>query len=241
MRHEPSAATHAAPTFAAKLALALAVLFAGTLAAAAQSVPPIEIDNTAPQAVKLVILLIVFVVVLIGMRRVRVPEMIRSAGIWLLALLALVAAYSYRGPIEMMGREMMAVLVPGTAVMSGDQVIVRRSFGGHFVIDGAVDGAPVSFLFDTGASSVVLTAADAERAGFDPASLDYRLPVMTAAGMTEVAPVRLDEIQVGDIRVGNVRAAVAKPGDLDHSLLGMTFLNRLDGYEVRRDRLVLNP
>ncbi|MCF3935620.1 TIGR02281 family clan AA aspartic protease [Acuticoccus sp. M5D2P5] len=213
--------------------------FAGT--AFAQSVPPIEIDNTAPRMVKLIILLIVFLVILFGMRRIGIPHIIRSAAIWLVAILALVALYGYRGPIEMAGREMVAVLVPGVAVNQGGNVIVHRSYGGHFVLDGAVDGAPVRFLFDTGASTVVLSSEDAARAGFDVDQLDFRIPVTTASGMTEVAPVRLGEIQIGDIRVNDVRAAVAKPHDLDHSLLGMTFLNRLDGYEVRRDRLVLNP
>lgn len=221
------------------LAAGLGLLGVGS--AAAQDVPFMAIDNSGPATVKLVILLGVFVVVLIAARRVRVGAMVRAAAVWGLAFAVLAALYTYRDQLETAGREMVAAVIPGAAVTSGDQVIVRRAFQGHFVLNGEVGGAPVSFLFDTGASTVVLTAEDAARAGYDLAALDYRVPVMTAAGMTDVAPVRIDELTIGDIRMEGVRAAIARVGDLDHSLLGMTFLNRLEGYEVRRDRLVLNP
>ncbi len=229
------------------LRTALAALAAGVLvvafvaAGAAQEVPPIEIDNTAPRAVKLVVLLAVFLVILIGMRHVRLPHFLRSMLVWAAMFLGLVALYAYRAPLETAGREVLSVLLPGATIVNGSKVIVRRAYQGHFVVDAEVNDAPVSFLFDTGASIVVLAAADAQRAGFHPESLDYRIPVMTAAGLTRVAPVRVDEIRVGSIVASNVRAAVAQPGELDTSLLGMTFLDRLSGYEVRRDRLVLNP
>ncbi len=207
----------------------------------AQEIEQVTADPTGPRAAKLIVLLLVMAAILFGMRQARLPEVVRSAAIWLGALVVLVAIYAYREPLETAGREMVAVLVPGMAVNDGERVMIRRGFGGHFVISGAVDGAPIEFIFDTGANLVVLSAADASRAGFNPETLDYRIPVMTAAGMTEVAPVVLDEISVGSIRLNRVRAAIAKPGDLDTSLLGMTFLNRLSGYEVRRDRLVLTP
>ncbi|MEM8665032.1 MAG: TIGR02281 family clan AA aspartic protease [Pseudomonadota bacterium] len=210
-------------------------------AALAQGVEQVELDRTGPQAVKLVALLAFFLFILFTARRLRVPQMLKSAAIWLVALLALVAVYAYRAPLEIAGREMVSVLVPGVAITAGDQVIVRRSRNSQFLLNGSVNGTRTDFLFDTGASLVVLSAADAQNAGFHPETLNYRIPVMTAAGMTEVAPVRLRELSVGGIVMNEVRAAIAKPGDLDTSLLGMTFLNRLDGYEVRRDRLVLNP
>lgn len=223
-------------------ALGVGVLVIASVAAgAAQDVPTIDIDNTAPRAVKLLVLLAVFLVILIGMRHVRLPHFLRTMLVWAAMFLGLVALYAYRAPLETAGREVLSVLIPGATIVSGDKVMVRRAYQGHFVIDAQVNDAPVSFLFDTGASIVVLAANDAQRAGFHPEALDYRIPVMTAAGITRVAPVRLEEIRVGSIVANNVRAAVAQPGELDTSLLGMTFLDRLSGYEVRRDRLVLNP
>ena len=127
------------------------------------------------------------------------------------------------------------------AELEFDAAWARVARADHRLWLAAVGGTPVTFLFDTGASMVVLTADDARRAGFHADRLDYRVPVMTANGMTQVAPVRLSSLSIGGISVDNVRAAVAKPGDLEASLLGMTFLDRLDGYQVQRDRLVLNP
>lgn len=225
--------------------LFIAVLLVGLAlsggAAMAQDVPEITLDGTGPQATKLIILLALFVFALIAMRQVRLPQVLRAAAIWIGIFVVLLAFYAYRVPLENAGREMASVLMPGMAISQGEQVVVRRSFGGQFVVRGSVDDEPVEFIFDTGASLVVLSAADAERAGFASEQLDYRVPVMTAAGMTTVAPVRLDTLRIGSIDARDVRAAIAQPGDLEHSLLGMTFLNRLTSYEVRRDRLVLNP
>lgn len=220
---------------------AAATALALTAEAAAQVGDPIAIDNTAPRAVQLGILLAVFLFILFGMRRVRIPDVIRGFLTWSAIFAGLVALYAYRVPLESAGREFVSVLVPGVAITSGEKVTVRRAYQGQFVVGAEVNGAPVEFLFDTGASLVVLSAEDARQAGFDPDQLDFRIPVMTAAGITRVAPVRVGEIAVGNIREENVRAAIARPGELDMSLLGMTFLDRLSGYEVRRDRLVLNP
>ncbi|WP_420392824.1 retropepsin-like aspartic protease family protein [Acuticoccus sp.] len=221
---------------------ALVVAAFGSLPAAAQDLEVIDRDLTGPAAVKLGILLAVFVVVGFGAWRLNVGQALKNLLTWGALFAALLVIYAYRADLTSVGREVASVLVPGMVVpTTGDAVTVRRAFHGQFVLNGAVDNAPVSFLFDTGASLVVLAAADAERAGFDPSQLDYRVPVMTAGGMTTVAPVRLPTVSVGGITMADVRAAIARPGDLEASLLGMSFLNRLDGYEVRRDRLVLIP
>jgi aspartyl protease family protein len=86
---------------------------------------------------------------------------------------------------------------------------------------------------------VVLTAADAERAGIDTQVLSYSSPVTTANGTTTAARVTLDDIAVGKIRRRQMTAMVARPGELDTSLLGMNFLSTLAGFDIRGDRLVL--
>lgn len=207
----------------------------------AQDVEPMALDDTGPAITKLVILLAVFVVVIFAARGFGVGAALRSAVVWIGLAVLLVAGYTYRHDLEQAGMDVVGVLVPGMAVTRGESVTVRRAWQGHFVLEGSVDDAPVTFLFDTGASMVVLAANDAARAGFDPAALDYRVPVETASGRTTVAPVRLGAVTIGGIRVEDVRAAVARPDDLSASLLGMTFLNRLDSYTVSRDTLVLNP
>ena len=107
------------------------------------------------------------------------------------------------------------------------------------MITARVNGARASFLFDTGASAVVLTAADARRAGVDASRLAFDVPVATANGAAMAAEVWLDQIAIGPIVMRNVPALIARPGALDESLLGMSFLERLKSYAVERDRLVL--
>lgn len=221
--------------------VAVGTFGAATVPALAQEPDIVSIDNTGPMAVKLIVVIGVLAVLLFASRQLRIGQFLRTAVIWIALFAGLMMGYAYRDRLEVVGRDVVSVLIPGTPVTRGESVTVHRAFRGQFVLEGAVGGTPVTFLFDTGASMVVLTADDARRAGFHADRLDYRVPVMTANGMTQVAPVRLSSLSIGGISVDNVRAAVAKPGDLEASLLGMTFLDRLDGYQVQRDRLVLNP
>ena len=111
---------------------------------------------------------------------------------------------------------------------------------GHFVFTGKVDGRPVTFMADTGASIVALTYEDARRAGLSPANLDFSARVSTANGIAKVAPVTLSRVRVGSITLRDVPAAVAEKGALDVNLLGMSFLGRLESFNLSGDELVLN-
>jgi len=92
---------------------------------------------------------------------------------------------------------------------------------------------------DTGASTVVLTQDAAKAAGLPLELLSYDVQIDTANGRTRAASVTLDRITVGEIVERKVPALVAQPGLLRVSLLGMTFLNRLESWEVRGDKLVM--
>jgi aspartyl protease family protein len=109
---------------------------------------------------------------------------------------------------------------------------------GHFVLSAEVNGAPVRFLVDTGASLVFLTPDDARTAGFDPRGLDYTQLVDTGNGAVRAAPVVLREVRIDDLSLDNVRAAVLD--NLGRSVLGMSFLDRLKGFEMREGSLTLD-
>lgn len=110
---------------------------------------------------------------------------------------------------------------------------------GHFTIEATVNGRTVAMLADTGASSVVLTHDDARRAGFNPGSLTYSVPVSTANGTAYVAKASLDVIEVDGIVLRNVEALIAQPEVLNTSLLGMSFIGRLERFSLEGRRLVL--
>lgn len=105
---------------------------------------------------------------------------------------------------------------------------------------GEDDRRAVRALVDTGASLVVLTPADAQRLGLDLTADDYRDTVVTAAGHARAARVTLDSVSVAGASVRNVPAIVVQEG-LPHSLLGMSFLSRLQGWQVSGDVLTLQP
>jgi aspartyl protease family protein len=109
---------------------------------------------------------------------------------------------------------------------------------GHFRVEAEINGETEEFLVDTGASMVSFSLDTAERLGFDEALLDFNARSRTANGMVAIALVTLDEVTVGELSVRDVPAAIRRTRT-GPSLLGMSFLRRLDGYEVRQGKLVL--
>lgn len=101
-------------------------------------------------------------------------------------------------------------------------------------------GPTVRAMVDTGASLVVLTPGDAQRLGLSLSDEDYKDTVVTAAGPAPAVRVTLASVSVAGASVENVQAIVVREG-LPHSLLGMSFLSRLSGWQVSGDLLTLRP
>jgi aspartyl protease family protein len=121
----------------------------------------------------------------------------------------------------------------------GSILTVAADLSGHFVLHPHVDGRRVRMLVDTGASVVALSHQDAQALGIRVRREDFSRKVATANGVVQVAPLRIAEIRLGDIVVRNVEAVVLAEGRLGTSLLGMSFLKRLDGFEIARGQLIL--
>lgn len=108
---------------------------------------------------------------------------------------------------------------------------------GHVVIAAVVNGAPLRMLVDTGASLVTLTRSDARAAGIGRGELVFDRRVSTANGLVRMAPVTLREVRIGQLSLDDVPAAVLE--NLNVSLLGMSFLGRLQSYEMRDGKLTI--
>jgi aspartyl protease family protein len=178
--------------------------------------------------------------------RGRAGAAVRHALAWLGIGLALVVAYTYRDELTAIGYRVAGeVLPPGrgmvvNSVEPGESAVrLRRHPDGHFLATGSVNGVSLTMLVDTGASTVVLKPADAQKLGIDPERLRYSVPVQTANGTTYAAHVRLRTLTLGPINLTDVDALVAKPGALKENLLGMSFLSRLRSYEFSGDFLTL--
>jgi aspartyl protease family protein len=195
-----------------------------------------QVDLTS-LAVK-IILIVVIGSFALTLFRERFATALQSALIWVVIALLLAIGYTYRFELQDVSDRVLAELVPGHAVTRGRTVEIVRS-GGSFSIGAQVNGARVPMALDTGASSVVLTQEAAKAAGLPLEVLAYTVNVDTANGRARAAPVTLDRLAVGGIVERSVPALIAQPGQLHTSLLGMSFLNRLESWEVRGDQLLL--
>ena len=171
--------------------------------------------------------------------RQRFSHALESALIWVMLATLLALGYTYRFELREVADRVLAELIPGRPVTRGRTVEIARTSSGGFSVAAHVNGARVPMVLDTGASAVVLTQEAARAAGLPLEVLNYSVNVETANGRARAAPVTIERISVGSIIERSVPALVAQSGQLRASLLGMSFLNRLESWQVRGDRLVL--
>ncbi|MBM3528989.1 MAG: TIGR02281 family clan AA aspartic protease [Alphaproteobacteria bacterium] len=174
------------------------------------------------------------------MFRERFAKALQAALIWIVIGFAIAVGYTYRMELRDVSDRVLAELMPGRAAQrSARMVEIVRGRAGDFQVAAQVNGQRIAMVLDTGASAVVLTQEAAKAAGLPLEVLSYSVNVDTANGRTRAAAVTIDRITVGDIEERRVPALVAQPGQLRVSLLGMSFLSRLEGWEVRGDKLVM--
>jgi aspartyl protease family protein len=155
-------------------------------------------------------------------------------------LVALLVAYASRSEIQtVLDRAIGDISLGRTVVTPEGEVVAARRSDGSFIVSGKVNGRETRFIFDTGASTVVLRAENAAALGIKTETLNYSIPVSTANGTALAAPIVIERLSVGPITERNVRALIARTGVLHANLLGMSFLERLASYEVRGNRLIL--
>jgi len=181
-------------------------------------------------------------------------QLLREAASWGVVAVIGVAAFSHFETLKTGAERMFGLPTPADvaearaqvpraaaprAATEGSVVEIAAEQSGHFNTSADVNGHGIEVMIDTGATMVALSYEDAERAGIYLSDGDFTRAVSTANGVARVAPVTLDRVSVGDITVRNVPAAVAEPGRLKTSLLGMSFLSRLSRFDMRSGRLVL--
>ncbi len=218
------------------LAIALLILIArhdfGTVA----GLPAGDFASLAYYAVLIVFLGGTLVVLF----RRQLSQALHAALLWMAIGLALVVAYTFRTELSAVSERVLAELVPGRAANRGVRIVeFVRGRAGDFQVLTQVNGAQVAMVLDTGASAVVLTQEAAKAVGLPLEVLVYDVNVDTANGRTRAAAVTLDRVAIGNIVERAVPALIAQPGQLRTSLLGMSFLNRLESWEVRGDKLLM--
>lgn len=168
---------------------------------------------------------------LVANRR-QLGKLAQQAAIWIFIFLGAIVAVGLWSDIR-------DTVAPRQAVMQdGAQIVVPMQPDGHFYLLLEVNGTPVRFVVDTGATEMVLSAEDATRVGLKPEALVFSGRAFTANGMVETAPVRLETVALGGVVDQGLRAVV-NSGDLGESLLGMSYLRRFERIEISGGQMVL--
>ncbi|MHA1152815.1 MAG: retropepsin-like aspartic protease family protein [Alphaproteobacteria bacterium] len=189
--------------------------------------------------VYLVLLLALVSSSILAGRRLRLRGVAKAAGLWALIVAVVVLGTAYRHELGAIGERVLGEFLPHRGIVLGEsEVRFPAGADGHFRVKARVDGTPIRFLVDTGASNIVLSPADARRIGFDPQQLRFTGFAETANGTVRTAAVRLGTIEIGPIRLHDVPASVNRAA-MRGSLLGMSFLERLRSFEVRDGTLIL--
>lgn len=170
-----------------------------------------------------------------GKPRTLAVGQVTAEGVKLISATSESAVFEVAGERRTLAPGQGAAIANTAPARGGDSVTLFADARGHFTTVGIVNGVSLRFLVDTGATSVVLSSADARRAGVNYLSGARRL-TQTANGVVPVYAVKLDSLRVGDITVNNVDASVIEGDRLPIGLLGMSFLNRM---EMKRDGTTL--
>src|SRR3954451_8115701 len=125
------------------------------------------------------------------------------------------------------------------AQAGGRSLSIPRDARGHFQTEGRIDGQPIGFMVDTGASVVALNEKSAARFGLRPSRGDYNATVTTANGTIKAARTRLAMVELGGLVVRDVEAMVLPDEALSENLLGLSFLSKLRRFEYANGKMVL--
>ena len=159
--------------------------------------------------------------------------------LFLLAMTAS-AVVAYKDP-ERIARysDTVSDLLRKRSEMPSRAVQIPRGQSGEFAVQARINGVPAAMVIDTGATSVVLTYETAKAVGLPLELLEYDVDVQTAGGHTKAARLSLDRLAIGRLVERSVPALVVPHGTMKTNLLGMSFLDRLESWEMRADRLML--
>lgn len=194
-------------------------------------------DDAKAQALQSAIWLSLIASGVLASGRLKMGEALRYTMAWVAVFCVVILGYSYKDDI--LDSRFGGALMPNRIrTDEHGNLRVNAAADGHFYIEARVNGVPVNFMVDTGASDMMISRDDAERIGLKPENLSYTRRYQTANGMTGGAPVRLKRVQIGSIHLDNFPASVNQ-GEMSGSLMGMSMLSRLGGFSIEGDSLII--
>lgn len=172
-------------------------------------------------------------------RQLRWGQVARYATAWLTIFALVYGLFLFRADLNHVWQRAAADLSgANAATVSGNRTILHRAEDGHFWADASVNGASVRFLLDSGATTTTISADTADHIGVAANRSSFPIVVDTANGMANSWPLGDVTITVGSISVEDLALHMSEQRD-GANLLGMNWLNRLGGWEVRGDEMIL--
>ncbi len=172
-------------------------------------------------------------------RRLRPGQLLSYCAIWVAIVAGLAIGFAYKDEIMGVPQRIAIAFGTGRPVATGaHELVISQDTEGAFQVVGQVNGQPVRFMVDTGATETVLAPQDARRLGVDTSSLSYDVQSETANGKGFAAPYEARTLEVGPIRMSGFKMEINK-APMSNSLLGLSFLKRLESYEFRGRKLYL--
>lgn len=165
--------------------------------------------------------------------RRKLGKMAQQASVWVLIFVGVIAGIGLWDDVRQ-------TVVPSQSVLQGGAINVPQAPDGHYYLTAEVNGQPLRFMIDTGASDIVLTQNDAEKIGLSLDQLVYSRKALSANGEVGIAPVVLDSVALGPVQSEKVRAVV-NAGEMRQSLLGMRYLQQFSKIEIGSGSILLTP
>ncbi|MEJ6388254.1 retropepsin-like aspartic protease family protein [Gymnodinialimonas ulvae] len=188
-------------------------------------------EATTANLIYLIVLLVGLAAFTLINRQTSIGQMTKALALWGVIFVAVLMGV-------LLWTDLRDQILPQQVMLSDTIVTTPRDRDGHFYLTLEVNGTPIRFVVDTGATGIVLSRNHASAAGIDTDELIFIGRARTANGPVDTAPVTLDTLTLGGTTDTNVRAVVNN-GALDESLLGMSYLSRFSRLEITNGQLVL--
>ena len=195
--------------------------------------------NEGDQAVHFIYLLGVLVLVASGLvvRRIPIAQGLKMFVGWVLIFGVAFVLFTLKDEFLALGNRVLVETRGGVEQVAPGEIRIRQAPDGHFWVTAEVNGEPVRFLDDSGATTTSISRETAEDVGIEPSS-GLQAMVRTANGIVMVDRGRAERIKVGSIERSNVAVHISDAfGDMN--VIGMNFLSSLSSWSVEGRTLVL--
>jgi aspartyl protease family protein len=237
---EPPPRRPRAPSHRLWIWLAVAAVVAGGLALLFKAFPgQLHAPDEWGRLGYLVALIAAMSAGLLRAREINWGQKARHAAVWVAIVAVMAVAVAYRGEFEGVGEHLRTAFSGAYPVATGaHEMVVPQEDNGGFYVMAQINGQPIRFLIDTGASDTVLSPDDAHRLGLDAPGLAFSRLAETANGTGYGAPIIVGRLTIGSIEMTDMPMVINK-APMTMSLLGMSFLTRLESFQIRDRRLYM--